>query len=332
MNETQTSQNKALPLGHPIFILMEEHKIILQFSEDLKDLSTQLKKLKNFDSAGSELKRLHELVSHFKNSSSHYLREENVLFPYLEKKGITQPPAMMWTEHDQIRAIEKELYQTIALQKELDLKDFFKKNEEIAIALYEMLSTHFHKENHVLFPMSLQAIQENEWKEIEEQFNQIGYCPFTPESIRPTQASYRKPSTQQNPDGMIYFETGSLSIKELEGLLNALPVEITFVDKNDTFRFFNKPKEVTFVRTTAAIGRKVQQCHPQKSVHLVNQILEDFKSGKKNFVEFWINMGAKTIYIRYFAIRDEKGEYQGCIEVTQNITPIKKIEGQKRLL
>ena len=326
-----TAGNIALPMGHPILVLMEEHKIILQFSEDLKDLSSKLKKSKDFDSAKKECKRLEALANRFKDTPTHYLREENVLFPYLEKKGITQPPAMMWAEHDKIRAIEKELYATLDRQEELDLKDFLKKVEEIALTLYEMISSHFQKENQVLFPMAMTAIHESEWKEIQEQFSQIGYCPFTPESIRPVQASYRKPSTQQNSDGMIYFETGSLSIKELEGLLNALPVEITFVDKNDTFRYFNKPQEVTFVRTTAAIGRKVQQCHPQKSVHLVNQILEDFKSGKKNFVEFWINMAGKMIYIRYFAIRDEKGEYQGCVEVTQNITPIKKIEGQKRL-
>lgn len=130
----------------------------------------------------------------------------------------------------------------------------------------------------------------------------------------------------------IIFETGSFTKEELETLLNTLPVDITFVDKNDTVRYFSQTKDRIFPRTKAVIGKKVQQCHPQKSLHVVNQILEDFKNNKRDVAEFWINLNNRLIYIRYFPVRNKNGEYLGCLEVTQDITDIKKIEGERRLL
>jgi hypothetical protein len=130
----------------------------------------------------------------------------------------------------------------------------------------------------------------------------------------------------------ILFETGELSTEELEAVLNTLPVDITFVDKEDRVRYFSRAKERIFPRTKAVIGRKVQQCHPQKSLHAVEQILNDFKNNERNAAEFWINLKERLIHIRYFAVRDKAGAYLGCLEVTQDITDIKKIEGEKRLL
>jgi len=130
----------------------------------------------------------------------------------------------------------------------------------------------------------------------------------------------------------IVFETGSFSKEELETLLNTLPVDITFIDKEDTVQYFSQTKERIFPRAKAVIGRKVQQCHPKKSIHVVNKILEDFKNNKRDFAEFWINLNNRLIYIRYFPVRNKSGEYLGCLEVTQDITDIKKIKGEKRLL
>jgi PAS domain S-box-containing protein len=131
---------------------------------------------------------------------------------------------------------------------------------------------------------------------------------------------------------MLQFETGSLSKEEAEAVLDSLPVDISFIDKEDRVKYFNKAEERIFVRTKAVIGRKVQLCHPQKSVHIVNKILEAFKAGKKDVAQFWIQIKNRLIYIRYFAVRDKNGKYLGTVEVTQDITDIKKIEGQKRLL
>ena len=138
--------------------------------------------------------------------------------------------------------------------------------------------------------------------------------------------------TAPAPEGVLQFETGSLSKEEIEAILNALPVDISFVDANDAVKYFNKAEKRIFVRTKAVIGRKVQLCHPQKSVHIVNKILETFKTGKKDMAEFWIAMDNRLIHIRYFAVRDKDGKYLGTMEVTQDLTDIKKIEGQKRLL
>lgn len=138
--------------------------------------------------------------------------------------------------------------------------------------------------------------------------------------------------TAPAPEGVLQFETGSLSKEEIEAILNALPVDISFVDANDAVKYFNKAEKRIFVRTKAVIGRKVQLCHPQKSVHMVNKILEAFKTGKKDVAEFWIAMDNRLIHIRYFAVRDKDGKYLGTMEVTQDLTDIKKIEGQKRLL
>ena len=131
---------------------------------------------------------------------------------------------------------------------------------------------------------------------------------------------------------LLRFEAGTLSKDELEAILNTLPADITFVDKEDTVRYFSKSEKRIFVRTKAIIGRKVQKCHPQKSIHIVNKILDSFKSGKKDVAEFWIQKDNRLVHIRYFPVRNKDGKYLGTIEVTQDITDLKKIEGEKRLL
>ena len=193
-----------------------------------------------------------------------------------------------------------------------------------------LLSSHFFKENTILFPTALQVITDDEWKEIRNEFDEIGYCCFTPPHLTALPQKEEKAVTA--PEGVLQFETGTMSKEELEALLDSLPVDITFVDKDDSVKYFSKAEKRIFVRTKAIIGRKVQLCHPQKSIHIVNKIVESFKKGKKDVAEFWIPMNNRLIYIRYFAVRDKKGKYLGTMEVTQDITDIKKIEGEKRLL
>jgi PAS domain S-box-containing protein len=123
-----------------------------------------------------------------------------------------------------------------------------------------------------------------------------------------------------------------LSHQAIEALLDALPVDITFVDEEDRVQYFNKEGKRIFARSRKIIGLKVQKCHPQKSIHVVNQILEDFRNKKRDSANFWIDLKGQKIYIRYFAVRDKKGKYLGCLEVTQDIIDIQKITGEKRLL
>jgi hypothetical protein len=330
--ETLEKEKTIAPAGHPIHILMEEHKILLKIADELRNLAKEMKEAKDFDSVIEEMKQLSHITEHFKESESHYLREENVLFPYLEKHGITQPPAIMWMEHDKIREIKKSLYRLTDLRERMAFQDFAKQLDETAISLADMLSNHFYKENNILFPTALKVIEENEWKDVRHQFDELGYCCFTPETARITIKEVKPPTPKPEVEGLISFETGTLSKEEIEAIFNTLPVDITFVDKEDTVRYFSQSRERIFPRTKAVIGRKVQQCHPQKSIHIVNQILEDFKSGRKDAAEFWINLKGRLIHIRYFAVRNKNRDYLGCLEVTQDITDLKKIEGEKRLL
>ena len=316
------------PEGHPIRILLEEHTLLLQFAEQLRVLSKEL--FGEVEVVGEHKARLDHLVERFQASQNHYLREENVLFPYLEKHGITQPPAIMWAEHDQIRAIEKQLYAVVETRSGRAFHEFASELDSIALSLADMLSSHFYKEGNILFAAAMRVVKKDEWTDVDSQFDEIGYFAVTPErpGAEPGEAVKVKPAIEQ---GKLAFETGALSKEELEAMLNSLPVEITFVDEEDRFRFFNQPKEMTFVRSKASIGRLVQLCHPKKSVELVNQVIDDFRSGRKDVEEFWLNLKGKLIYIRYCAVRDRDGKYLGCMEVTENITEIKKIEGEKRL-
>lgn len=322
--ESLEKEKTLAPAGHPIHILMEEHKILLQNADRLRNIAERIK-------SDIDLEHLQHIIKHLRDSESHYLREENVLFPYLEKHGITQPPAIMWQEHDKIRAIKKNIYQLVDNRLNLDFKNFTIQLKENATSLVEILSSHFYKENNILFPTGLKVIADNEWIEIRKEFDDLGYCCFTPESAKIPITPIETIKPEFTEKDIIAFETGSFSKDELETLLNTLPVDITFVDAEDTVRYFSQTKDRIFPRTKAVIGRKVQNCHPQKSVHIVNQILENFRQDKRDVAEFWINLNNRLIYIRYFAIRKE-GKYLGCLEVTQDITDIKKIEGEKRLL
>ncbi|MBC7128968.1 MAG: DUF438 domain-containing protein [Thermoplasmatales archaeon] len=274
----------SLPDWHPVKILMKEHEKI---EEAIKNGDIEL----------------------LKKSEKHYLREENILFPYLEKHGIVEPPAIMWREHDKIREMEKEI--------------FMGKKEKIK-ELGEAVKSHFYKEDKILFPTAIDVLSNEEWKEIREQFDEIGYFAFEPEKMA---IEIKK----EFKEGVINFETGEMRANEIEAMLNTIPFDITFVDKDDTVKYFNQSKDRIFVRTKAIIGRKVQNCHPSKSVHIVNKIIDEFKKGKRNEASFWIDVNGRKILIRYFAVR-KNGEYVGTIEVTQDITDIKKIEGEKRLL
>jgi PAS domain S-box-containing protein len=333
MQEALKSGGAQAPPGHPIHILMEEHKLMLQFVAELNTAAKKVKQAKNFDSIRDVMEKVEHIVKHFRESESHYVREENVLFPYLEKHGVTQPPSIMWMEHIKIREIKERLYDVVDTCYDIAFSDFTGQLEETGLALAEMLGSHFSKENTILFPTALDVIPEVEFKEIRRQFDDLGYCCFTPgvdvdkESIIEKAAPSVSAATN-----VISFETGTLASHEIEAIFNNLPVDITFVDKDDTVRYFSQSAERIFPRTKAVIGLNVQNCHPQKSVHVVNKILDDFRSGKRSIAQFWINLKGRLIYIRYFAVHDAKGHYLGCLEVTQDITDIKKIDGEKRLL
>jgi PAS domain S-box-containing protein len=330
--EQLEKQTVDMQPSQPISILMEEHKIMIKMAEQLVTLANKVLKVSDIRYVTEEIHQVEHLAEDFTDSEKHYLREENALFPYIEKHGITEPPAVMWMEHNEIRELEKKLH---ALIKGLDAAGFQSFKDQLwetAKALGNLLPNHFYKENNVLFPAAMNVVTAEEWVEIRREFDEIGYCCFTPPELITIVPPAEAAPVQAAVAGLLQFETGNLTKEQLDGLLNALPVDITFVDAEDTVRYFNKPDQRIFVRTKAVIGRKVQQCHPEKSLHIVAKIVEGFKTGERNTAEFWINLNNRLVYIRFFAVRDAAGKYLGAMEVVQDVTGIKKLEGERRLL
>jgi len=140
-----------------------------------------------------------------------------------------------------------------------------------------------------------------------------------------------KPVTLPSNDA-ITLPSGHLSVSQLTVLLNTLPMDITFVDADDRVGYFSEGSDRVFARNRAIIGRKVEDCHPPKSVHIVEQVVSDLKSGARDVAEFWIQMGPRFVHIRYFAMRDDSGDYLGTLEVTQDIAPLRALDGERRLL
>lgn len=331
MGSAEAEQTLA-PAGHPIHTLLQEHDAILKLAEELRDLTDDLVDAASPEDVATQMELIRPIEEQMKDSESHYLREENVLFPYLEKHGITQPPAIMWMEHDEIRQTKKGLYQAIAEQPGTDARGPALDLKDVAEALADLLASHFYKESNILFPAALKVIEEAEWREIGRQFDELGYCSFTPEVARTPPEAEEESTAEAGSDGEVTFKTGSLSLEALRAILNTLPVDITYVDKDDKVRYFSKPEVRIFERMEAIIGRAVQQCHPEKSIHVVNEILDSFRSGREHVADFWINFQGRFVQIRYFAVRDAKGEYLGCLEVTQDVTDIRALEGERRLL
>lgn len=333
--EALDKQEIQVETTHPIHVFLEEHTAIQRSLEELKELIQKAKIAENSEKITEEIRRLKIIAEQLMEAENHNTREENVLFSYLEKHGITEPPAVMWTEHNELKEKKKQLIKLLDTYNTLQFQNFTKQLEDIGGYVIETLSNHMYKENKILYPAALRVMKEEEWREIRKQCDELGYCCFTPEHIHPKTATgeveeevLKTPSKS----GVIDFEAGSLTREEIEGLLNTLPVDITFVDASGHVRYFNKAEDRVFPRTKAIIGRKVQNCHPQKSVHIVSQVIDDLKNGKRKSADFWIDMNQRKIYIRYFPVRNQKGEYLGIIEATQDITDIKKIEGERRLL
>jgi len=314
--------------GHPVEIFKKENRGIEAFIEN-----SLRPAMENFRKDGSEenAEKLLRAVSRLMEIDKHYNRKENLLFPYMEKYGITTPPKVMWGVDDEIRAEIKEAADD--LRNRRNMPDILNKIENVIAKIKDMIF----KEENILFPMVSEVFTEDEWLTIYRESKEIGFCfiddveQWKPERVD-LEKEEQKKGEKEAEDGYIRFETGILEIEELSAMLDTLPIDITFVDRNDTVKYFSQSKDRIFARTKAVIGRKVQNCHPPASVHVVESIVNDFKSGKKDKEEFWINMGSKYVYIRYFAVRDMEGKYLGTVEVTQDIRPIQEIRGEKRLI
>jgi uncharacterized protein len=308
--------------GHPI------HTFILENKELDKLVNTQLHvhlDQFNIEDNQENILLLLEDINLLLDIDKHYSRKENLIFPYLETYGIYGPTNNMWRINDFIRDAIKDARKKLASyngEKQAVI-------EVINFVIQEVITMIYREEN-ILFPMALNNFTEDEWVKIARESDEIGYCLIAPTEVwKPERHALEEKAISE---GFIKMETGILSLKQLELLLNHLPVDLTFIDQDDVVRYFSHGKERIFARTKAVIGRTVQNCHPPRSVHVVEELLADFKAGRKETEDFWIKFRDKYVYIRYFAVRDETGKYIGTVEFTQNIDPIQAIEGEKRIM
>lgn len=315
-------------LGHPAWILKKENE---HLSKLLETLEADITALSRGDV--SALKRVSDGLTDLKKLDSHYAKKENLWFPLMENHGITAPPQVMWGVDDEIRGMVKSLGATFdsmmnsgrpdATTRETFVTDFAAAQEKIT----EMII----KENDILIPMVSEVFTPHEWKVIADGIDEFADSYVESEHTWEPKEEYEEVKGELS-EGTITLPSGHFTPEELTLVLNTLPVDITFVDKNDRVAYFSQSSERIFPRTLAIIGREVAHCHPPASVHIVERIVNDFKSGARDVAEFYLHLGDVYVHIRYFAVRNEKEEYMGTVEVAQNIAPIQAISGDKKLL
>jgi hypothetical protein len=284
----------------------------------------------------SALNEIRNRVAALQEFNLHYVKKENILFPLVEKhlKEYGCLP-MMWSYHDDIRNFIKDTVEIIDREK-TDLKIL---NRLLGDLFFNMYAIRF-REEYILFPVVFDLIPDNELHDMLEQVFDVGFAFINPPSKKLLEKKPAKKAEDEEPllsqeelgDRLLDFGTGKLSIQQAVMMLNHLPVDVTFVDENDQVRYFSTPGDRIFPRSKAIIGRLVENCHPPSSVHVVKELVDAFRSGKKQKESFWIQMGNKFILIQYFALHDEEGRFRGTLEVSQDVTDIRKLEGEKRLM
>jgi DUF438 domain-containing protein len=320
------------PLGHPIHTFMKENRASEKVMSEASMLMGRIGHPPRQETFKEHRQALGSLIERLSEIDIHYRRKENQLFPMLEAHHFTGPSQVMWSIHDDIRARLKQAREAFAGS---DPQGTITPLKEAIQAIRDMI----YKEEHILYPASLDMLSEAEWIQVKEGEADIGFAwvvPDTgwpediikpPEDVAPQPAQVLKDLT-----GALGLDTGRLTLQQINLMLTHLPMDLTFVDENDRVAYYSEGPERIFPRSPAIVGREVRNCHPPKSVHLVNKILDAFKSGSRDTAEFWIELGGRFIYIRYFAVRDAGGYYRGCLEVSQDLTRIRKLEGQQRLL
>ncbi|GMA45981.1 DUF438 domain-containing protein [Tetragenococcus muriaticus] len=362
INEIHNSEEAYGQSGHPVHTLKLENQVLQSLVTD--EIDDLMKKIQNGD--WQKKPRLTAAIEDLKQIDTHYTRKETLIFSYMEKYGITAPPQVMWGVDDEVRGLIKELL-TYIKNPRAAFNPLFEKWEASKNEIEEMIF----KEEEIMIPMTLDVFSLRDWENIAEDSYDIGfaYIPEPPlwkagpsdyakekerEPQRQEAIQQAKETTEGIAEGLanektyemeesydwqnieskdsVVLPTGILQLDQLLAIFEVLPVDLTFVDHNDHVRFFSEGKHRVFPRTKSIIGREVVNCHPPKSMHMVEKILEDFHAGINDTADFWFDINERKIYIRYFALKNSEDQYLGCLEVTQDITDIQKISGQNRLL
>ncbi|MBP1659802.1 MAG: hypothetical protein H6P95_994 [Candidatus Aminicenantes bacterium] len=310
--------------GHPLHTLAEENRALAGIAAEARDVLERLKE--GAVETASVRPRLAELLERLAQVEKHYLKKENQLFPRLEAKGVSGPSKVMWAVHDDIRAHLKDL------RRALDLGDaglIVRAGQWVLQEIVDMIG----KEDKILFPMTLELLDAEDWLRVKKGEEEIGYAWIDRPPVWPASGAARPAAAEGlAAPGTVDLDRGQLTPGQIDLMLTSLPVDISFVDETDTVAYYSATRERVFPRSPGVIGRKVQNCHPPKSVDVVERILKAFRSGERDAAEFWIESGGRFIHIRYFAMRDAAGAYRGALEVTQDVTSIRALRGERRLL
>ncbi len=304
-------------------ILVQDNAVLYNKLMNLKPEIKRFNKQPELLETETYLKELSNKFVDLQTFTSHYTLKENALFPVLEKEWKDyRCVQLMWSYHDDIRRNLKWIIDHIQAE-EIDLKKF---NRAVGDLFFAMFAIIF-REDKILFPTILETIDENILVNLLSAFKDIKLAYTDTSSLK-----IDSKTETQNHNSEINLGTGSVNIEQLKMIFNHLPVDITYVDENDEVKYFSTPKHRIFPRTIAVIGRKVHHCHPPESVHIVEKIVESFKNGEKDEAAFWIKMGTKFILIKYFAVRNEQEKYKGVLEVSQEVSEIRALQGERRLL
>ncbi|MFZ1612990.1 MAG: DUF438 domain-containing protein [Holophaga sp.] len=334
LKEVMAKPCPSMPLlvGHPVQHFKAENAALQAAITTARLRVLSLGSLADTVTPKSERLSVLEAFQPLMDVEKHYRRKEQLVFSVLERHGTTGPSKVMWGKDDEVRELLKAA--GMALHEEAlsgaELKILKDTVLEPALTALEGM---IYKEEHILFPMCLGMFTEEQWGEIWHQSAEYGWCLVAPGiGYQPPQARMVEGAIQLQATQAVAFPSGTLSFQQILGLFSVLPVDLTYVDAEDRVAFFSEGPDRVFERSRAIIGRSVQNCHPPKSVHIVDRILADFKAGRQSVAEFWIQMQGKFIHIRYFAMRNEAGAYLGTLEVTQDLPRLRALEGDRRLL
>ena len=339
--------------GHPVWTMRQENDRIMAFINDR--VKPDVKRTRMLTEASSAAERegivaiLKADMEAFDEVFIHYKRKEELLFPHLERHDITGPSKVMWGKDDEVRnavhgaeALLETAYGEYDSQLLAGVADYLDEAVEGALSMVS-------KEENVLIPLSLEHLSATQWTQIASEENEFGHAfgvnpptwhadplELANDKLNEMEATASGENTENSsdtavsPDGKIRLSTGEFTLAQLEAVFATIPLDITFVDANDKTRYFSHGDTRAFPRPKSCLGRDVYDCHPPKSQEAVRRILTEFKSGKRDVSEFWFKAMGKFLYVRYFAVRDEAGNYLGALETTQDIGPIKALEGENR--
>jgi DUF438 domain-containing protein len=335
-----------VPKGHPLNLLLMENEYLLKKTEALNIYALSLSRATSEDEKKALINNIRDLINDLRKIRVHYRKIQMLIFPYLEKRGISAVPRVLWAREDEIIV---KLRGMVKLLESNDYTQIAKRASEIANGISEIIF----RENKILFPAVWVLLSEGEWAAISDEANKIGWLvnvdvkwtprekptmPYEVKGVVSGEVLEKLPQEMKimalaggiKPDeyelirsGDLNLETGFINLDELKSLIKSLPLEVTFADVNDRVRFFSEGKfHKGFARSKTILGRRVEYCHPPRLEAFIKKVLNELKSGAKDYEAFWTKMGDRIIRVMVVALRNDEGKYLGALEIVEDLTEI----------